>query len=130
MSMHVDKILIPYYLKVLKEEEEQALKGESVFADHNGLVYLSEAIEKYEESVETGFDHTELRWQVWNAVSTLTPSVLELPDLSEENRGKIIKLFWTTNFMNAISEIQRLDDGSVQASAERIAQWLKYILSI
>lgn len=128
--MFIDKELVPYYLTVLKSELKSAMNCEGAFADHNGMVYLSEAIDFFEVGLKEGLDHTEMRLQTWNAVSTMTPEILISEGLSDTNYGKIVKIYWTTDFENAIKDINSLEDDLVKYNTHNIANWIRSLMGI
>jgi hypothetical protein len=126
--MWIDKDLLPHYLKAVKEEYDEAIEGRGGFADGNGLVYLSDAISKLETSLALGIDHTSVRWQTWGAISSVTPSILASGELSDEQYGKMAKLFWITNLHKTIKDLEELPDDYVKANIPRLAEWAKWII--
>ncbi len=128
--MHFDKAIIPFCLRTLEAEIDLAKKGVGAFADQNGIVYLCEAADKLEENLLTGFDHTHLRPQVWSALSSLAPLVLADPLLSDENYGKLLKLFLLTNLEACASRLIQMSDESVRQQINSISNQLNFIIRI
>jgi hypothetical protein len=129
--MWIDKELIPYYLKVLKAESIQAENAIGIFADHNGCVNLSMAIETFEEN-PLGLEHTEFLWQQWNAISTLSKDVLKLEGLSDEHYGQILKIYWFTNINQFVNEVENMNNKFLKNSSlvQDKVKWLQYVLDI
>lgn len=129
--MRIDRALIPVYLKVLEAEIKLAEKGKGGFGDHNGIAYLSEAIEALEKGRSKGLGHSDMCWQAWGAVSTLTPQILKAkPPLSDELYGKLVKAYVITNLQAAIAELEELDDDNVRPNIRTIADRTKRALDL
>jgi hypothetical protein len=103
--MHIDKNLIPIYLEALRREKD----------------LLSEAEAALEEGAQVGIDHTKMRWQAWNALCTLTPSILQSPGIFAESYSKIVKLLWITNFENAVAQLKAIENKDIKLQGEHMS---------